>query len=125
MKTFQGVTPLDLKDELCHKYTQCVKCAKIQHSDFCTPENRVYEVQLDLLLNRLIDLIFSILYQKITQLSAWMRTKLVVEKFVNATSSWSKISKTFRIFITTIFGPFLGLTGKKPAECRRTIIQKI
>lgn len=41
----QGIAPKDAKDEVCQKYTQCLKCAKIDHGDNCTPENRAYTVR--------------------------------------------------------------------------------
>ena len=41
----RGVEPVDEMDRHCYRYTQCIKCLKIDHGDHCTPENIQYEVQ--------------------------------------------------------------------------------
>jgi len=38
-----GVEPIDEMDRHCYRYTQCIKCLKIDHGDHCTPENAKYE----------------------------------------------------------------------------------
>ncbi|CAG5081628.1 Oidioi.mRNA.OKI2018_I69.PAR.g9927.t1.cds [Oikopleura dioica] len=43
----QGVEPVDEIDQVCQKYTQCVKCLKHDHGDYCQPESINYEYYFD------------------------------------------------------------------------------
>ena len=44
----QGYLPVDELDRHCWRYTQCIKCAKQDHGDGCTPEDIDYWVKLEI-----------------------------------------------------------------------------